>query len=379
MRDRDIKVTKSGSAIQLFQMDRKLSKHRILIDEAIEHVLNSSSFILGEHLLEFEQNFAKFIGVKGAVGVANGTDAIELAILSLNLPPNSKIATVANASNYSTTAIRATKFTPIYMDINPRTQLTDLFNVQLAIDLGADAVILTHLYGSVIVEIDQIIDYCKARNVPVIEDCAQAHGATIRNRKAGSFGDASTFSFYPTKNLGALGDAGLVASNDTEIITRLEKLRNYGWGDKYKIDNLGGRNSRMDEIQAAILNKLLPHLTSENQLRERYAHRIRGEVKNRYLEFLDESGNSNWHLMVVLTLHRAELSQYLESRGIQTGIHYPLLDSDQIGCQSYQRCNNLKNSYSTTKKILTLPMSPFLTDTEVTYLIQSLNDFHPSI
>lgn len=360
-------------------MDRKLSKHRILIDEAIEHVLNSSSFILGEHLLEFEQNFAKFIGVKGAVGVANGTDAIELAILSLNLPPNSKIATVANASNYSTTAIRATKFTPIYMDINPRTQLTDLFNVQLAIDLGADAVILTHLYGSVIVEIDQIIDYCKARNVPVIEDCAQAHGATIRNRKAGSFGDASTFSFYPTKNLGALGDAGLVASNDTEIITRLEKLRNYGWGDKYKIDNLGGRNSRMDEIQAAILNKLLPHLTSENQLRERYAHRIRGEVKNRYLEFLDESGNSNWHLMVVLTLHRAELSQYLESRGIQTGIHYPLLDSDQIGCQSYQRCNNLKNSYSTTKKILTLPMSPFLTDTEVTYLIQSLNDFHPSI
>jgi dTDP-4-amino-4,6-dideoxygalactose transaminase len=248
-----------------------------------------------------------------------------------------------------------------------------------AIELGANAVILTHLYGAVVNDIVKIVDYCRRRQIPVIEDCAQAHGASLKNRKAGSFGDVASFSFYPTKNLGALGDAGLVASNSNEIIARLEMLRNYGWADKYKIEVLGGRNSRMDELQAAILSKLLPYLSSENSTREACAAQVQREVRNQHLRFLKVAGVSSWHLMIVMTNNRDDLVNHLETNGIQTGIHYPVLDSHQIGCQQYLRCNALANSLDSVGKILTLPISPYLRDDELRYLIKSLNDFSPNI
>jgi aminotransferase EvaB len=365
--------------VLLFQMDRKISKHRREIDNAISEVLNSSSFILGEKLVQFEEEFAKYIGVDRAVGVANGTDAIELAIRSIDLSLGSKVATVANAANYSSSAIRAAGHTPVYMDIDSSTQLTNFKNVVEAIELGANAVILTHLYGAVVNDIVKIVEYCKRRDIPVIEDCAQAHGASLENRKAGSFGDVAAFSFYPTKNLGALGDAGLVASSNNQIIARLEMLRNYGWADKYKIEVLGGRNSRMDELQAAILSKLLPYLSSENNTREAYAAQIQREVRNQDLRFLKVSGVSSWHLMIVMTDNRDDLVRHLEARGIQTGIHYPVLDSHQIGCQQYPRCNSLANSLDSVGRILTLPISPYLREDEIHYLIKSLNDFSANI
>lgn len=361
--------------ILLFQMERKISKHRKEINDAISEVLNSSSFILGEKLVQFESEFAKYIGVGHAIGVGNGTDALELAIRSIDLPIGSRVATVANAAHYSTTAIRAAGHIPIYMDIESSTQLTSLKSVVEAIDLGANAVVLTHLYGAVVSEIFEIVQYCKSLNIPMIEDCAQAHGASLKNRKAGSFGDVSAFSFYPTKNLGALGDAGLVASNNNQLIERLEKLRSYGWGSKYKIDVLGGRNSRMDEIQASILIKLLPHLNSENSIREAYAAQIQSEVRNQDLKFLEVAGVSSWHFMIVMSNHRADLIRHLEANGIQSGIHYPILDSNQVGCKHYQKCNNLMNSVESSSKILTLPMSPFLTNDEISHLIRSLNNF----
>lgn len=365
--------------VSLFQMDRKISKHREEIDSAISEVLNSSSFILGEKLVQFEIEFAKYIGVDRAVGVANGTDAIELAIRSIDLSSGSKVATVANAANYATSAIRAAGHSPVYMDVDPSTQLTNLKNVVEAVELGANAVILTHLYGAVVNDTAEIVEYCHRLDIPVIEDCAQAHGASLENRKAGSFGDVASFSFYPTKNLGALGDAGLVASNNKEIIARLEMLRNYGWADKYKIEIPGGRNSRMDELQAAILIKLLPHLNSENTIRETYAAQIQREVRNQNFKFLKVAGVSSWHLMIVMTDNRDDLVRHLEVCGIQTGIHYPVLDSHQIGCQQYLRCNALANSIDSVGKIMTIPISPYLRDDELRYLIKSLNDFSPKI
>ena len=370
---------KNSIEISLFQMDRKLAKHGEAIGAAISEVLNSASFILGEKLLEFEKAFADYIGVANTVGVANGTDAIELAIRSLDLSPNSKIATVANASNYATTAIIATGHVPLFMDIDPKTQRTNLENVIEAVNLGANAILLTHLYGSIVSEINAIVEYCKKRAIPVIEDCAQAHGASLGGKLAGSFGDVSSFSFYPTKNLGALGDAGLVASNNIQLIARLKKLRNYGWSNKYFIEIPGGRNSRMDEIQAAILSRLLPSLDSENRNREVFADRIVNEVRNETIEFLDTEGKSSWHLLVVLSDKRAELIQHLSACGIQTGIHYPVLDSLQIGRIDYGQCKDLINSASTVGKILTLPLSPYLTNDEVTHLIESMNKFNPKV
>jgi dTDP-4-amino-4,6-dideoxygalactose transaminase len=368
-----------ATEISLFQMDRKLSKHRADIDAAISEVLKSNSFVLGEKLIEFEESFAEYIGVTYTVGVANGTDAIELCIRSLDLSPGSTIATVANASNYATTAIQAAGHIPLFMDIDSKTQLTNLDNVIEALNLGANAIVLTHLYGSIVSEISEIVTYCKEREIPMIEDCAQAHGATLQGRKAGSFGDVSSFSFYPTKNLGALGDAGLVASNNAELIERLKKLRNYGWSNKYKIEFPGGRNSRMDELQAAILSRLLPHLDEENSKRDTYVGRILKEVRNQSLSFLNTDGRSSWHLLVVLSNKRDELIEYLGKCGIQTGLHYPILDNFQIGRQNFQKCYDLVNSIDSAGKILTLPMSPYLTDDEVTHLINSLNNFNPEI
>lgn len=365
------------TTIEIFSMKRRIDKYENLIDAAFSEVLTSGSLVLGKQLTAFEDQFANFIGVKHCIGVANGTDALEFALKSLNLDPDTLVATVANAGNYATTSILACGLTPLFIDITSSTQLTSLQSVHEGVAAGAKALIITHLYGMPVSEIQQIANFCSQNSVFLIEDCAQAHGAKVGGTHVGTFGDLSTFSFYPTKNLGALGDGGMVATNNIKMASTIRSLRNYGWGNKYEIEVLGGRNSRLDEIQAAVLMKLLPFLTEENKRRGEIAHEVKKHVDNEFITFLDAGIGSVFHLFVLLTDHRTQLQNHLSELGIQTGIHYPINDSRQIGRETTLMCNNLSNSYRTTDKILTIPMHPYLTTDEILRITESLNSFIP--
>ena len=365
-------------AIPLFPMDRKIAKHRKLISEAMTGVINKSTFIFGDRVLEFESKFSKYLGVESTVAVANGTDALEIAIQCLNLPRGSDIATVANAGHYSSGAILKIGHRPIYIDIEQSTQLTNLSHVEKAIDLGARAVVITHLYGNPILETQSIAQLCKSKGVYLIEDCAQAHGASIDGRLVGTFGDLATFSFYPTKNLGAVGDAGAVVTSTEYLGGRLSSLRNYGWGKKYEIEYSGGRNSRMDELQAAVLIELLEFLDAENAIRVKHSTRILTGISNPFIQTLQSSIGSVFHLFVIMTDWRDQLVNFLNTQGIQTGIHYPILDTQQSSPGVQYNTANLEESLKSVRRILTLPMHPFLTDSEVDLIICALNEFRPS-
>jgi dTDP-4-amino-4,6-dideoxygalactose transaminase len=365
------------SGVPLFPLKRRVAKHRELIDSAIDEVLSGGSFILGNHLKFFEETFAEYLDVAYCIGVANGTDALELALRSLNLKTDSLVATVANAGNYSTTAILECGLIPIYLDVQAETQLTNIEYVIQAISLGAKAIILTHLYGTPVPGLPEIAKLCESKDVKLIEDCAQAHGATSHGKKVGSYGDVSTFSFYPTKNLGALGDGGAIVSNNEELAVAIRKLRNYGWSEKYRIELLGGRNSRLDDIQAAILTKLLPSLDAENAARQNFAKFLISRIENDFITTLDAQEESVFHLMVVKSPARRALVEHLQKNGIQTGVHYPILDSDQVDKEKFISINNLENSRASSTQLLTIPMHPYLEMSELELIVEAMNSFTP--
>lgn len=228
----------------------------------VDRVLKSHSYILGQEVASFEKEFAHYIGVQECLTVANGTDALELALKGVGVNPGDRVATVANAGFYSSTAIHAVGATPLYVDIDETTLTMSLSSLKSVANENSfpKAVILTHLYGQLAPNTLEIQQFCKEAGVKFIEDCAQSTGASLYGKKAGSFGDIATFSFYPTKNLGALGDGGAIVTDNLKISERIKKLRQYGWSEKYKVSLAGGCNSRMDEIQAAILREKLPCL-----------------------------------------------------------------------------------------------------------------------
>ena len=367
----------ASNGVPLFPLKRRVVQHRELIDSAINEVLSGGSFILGNHLKFFEETFAEYLGVAYCIGVANGTDALELALRSLNLKTDSLVATVANAGNYATTAILACGLKPIYLDVQAETQLTNIEYVIQAISLGAKAIILTHLYGTPVPRLPEIAELCESKGVKLIEDCAQAHGATSHGKKVGFYGDVSTFSFYPTKNLGALGDGGAIVSNNEDLAVALRKLRNYGWSEKYRIELLGGRNSRLDDIQAAILTRLLPSLDAENAARQNFARILISRIENEFITTLDAQEESVFHLMVVKSPARPALVEHLQKNGIQTGVHYPILDSDQFDKEKFIRINNLENSKASSTQLLTIPMHPYLEMSELESIVEALNSFKP--
>ena len=232
-------------------------------------MLASGWYILGRECAAFESEFAAYCGVAHCVSVANGTDALELALRGLGIGPGDTVATVANAGGYSTTAIRAVGAEPLYIDIDPSTMNMSAADLAARLTPAVRAVIATHLYGRM-ADLPALLAVTGRAAVPLVEDCAQAHGAAIGGKKAGSWGALACFSFYPTKNLGALGDGGAITTNDGQLAQRVKSLRQYGWSGKYQCAEYG-RNSRMDEMQAAILRAKLPHLDGWNARRREIA------------------------------------------------------------------------------------------------------------
>lgn len=354
----------------------RVDRHRVALDAAYGAVADSGWLVLGEHVANFETAFAEFVGVEACVGVANGTDAIELALRGTGSGPGSVVATAANAGGYAASAIRSIGATPVFVDVDPTTHTVTVDSLTPALEAGVDALVVTHLYGQLAPDIAAIADLCLEHNVVLVEDCAQAHGAQRDGRTAGSFGAAAAFSFYPTKNLGALGDGGAVCGG-SEVAARVRSLRQYGWSAKYTTDSVGGRNSRLDELQAAFLLAMLPSLVAENAERVAIANRYLADITSSHVELPTIAAPQHVaHLFVMQTDHRDELREYLSSHGVSTDVHYPIPDHQQ-SVVAENATVSLPVTEELARRSVSLPCYPGLDIQAIDHVIACINDFDP--
>ncbi len=346
----------------------------------LDRVISSGAVVLGPEVSSFEGEFAESLSSqRKVVSCANGTDAIYLALASLQLKPLDKVATAANAGFYSSSAISRAGLSVKYYDVDVLTGEVSLPTIDDLITLDVKVIIVTHLFGQLHKDIEIISQKCKANGVMLIEDCAQCQGASLNGRVAGTFGDLSTFSFYPSKNLGALGDGGAVSSDNPELIERIRRLRQYGWGEKYLVTVPGGINSRLDEIQAAFLRLLLPRLTMRNQLRREIGLQYQKGILNSNVTLPSHSlGLDNvFHLFVVRVQksHRQHFIDHLKVQGIGSGIHYPYPDHMAFGNLNAE--GELPNTEARAQEILSLPIFPELSETDVGRVIETVNTWKP--
>jgi dTDP-4-amino-4,6-dideoxygalactose transaminase len=352
--------------------------HESCADElrkVLDDVLDSGRFILGRECIRFETAFAAWCGARHALGVANGTDAIEIALRALGVGAADHVVTVANAGGYASTAILACGAMPVYVDVDATTMNLDVNALSAALTRGVGAVVLTHLYGRLAAPAD-IAKRCADAGVPLVEDCAQAHGARERGRMAGTFGAAGCYSFYPTKNLGALGDGGAIVTNDDGLADRVRQLRQYGWDAKYRATAAGGRNSRLDELQAAVLLAKLPLVDAHNARRREIALRYQTSIPNAAIDAPARGSESDVvHLYVVRSRHRDALATHLRREGVQTDIHYPVPDHRQPMLGSRYAATTLPVTERLADQILTLPCHPAMTEEEVSHVIAACAGF----
>lgn len=352
--------------------------HRTEYIEAFTRVLDSGWFLMGKELQHFEQAFATYCGTEEAIGVANGLDALTLIIRAYKelgiLEEGDEILVPSNTYIASILSISANQLNPVLVEPSLISYNIDPALLEQHITTKTKAILVVHLYGQ-LADMPSLTDVAKKHNLLIIEDAAQAHGAQLNGKKAGNWGDAAGFSFYPGKNLGALADAGAITTNDKELATVVQALLNYGSHEKYK--NLyKGVNSRLDEINAAILSVKLKYLDEETALRRTVADRYLAEIKNPkvILPTVKEAMAHVWHLFVVRSKNRDDLHQYLQGKGVQCLIHYPIPPHKQ---KAYSEWNQL--SYPIAEQIhsevLSLPISPVLSSTEVDQIIEVVNAY----
>lgn len=357
-------------------LKRHVASIEVEVQWAISNVVSSGWFVLGPEVEAFEREFAAYCGVAHCVTVANGTDALEMALRAAGIGTGSKVATVANAGMYSTLAILAVGATPVYVDICADTLLMSADELaSLLDDQEVDAIIVTHLYG-LMADMPGILSLARRRGATVIEDCAQAHGAQLGGKKAGSFGDLACFSFYPTKNLGALGDGGAVVTDRADWAEGVRLLRQYGWDARYHTRVRGGRNSRLDALQAAVLRVKLPRLDGWNARRRAIATAYTTRIRNPRVVCPEVYGQEyTAHLYVVRTQDRDALVRHLAAAGVVSDIHYPLADYQQDILRNELMGVQKPATESACAQVLTLPCFPEMTDHEVSYVIECVSSF----
>lgn len=347
---------------------------------AAQRVIASGWYILGAELQAFEQAFAQYVGAKHAIGVANGLDALALTLRAWKaqgrLRAGDGVVVPANTYIASVLAITENGLRPVLVEPNPATYNLDVRGVELGLAQGARAVLGVHLYGQ-LAPMAQIAALCRDRGVPLLEDCAQAHGAHSGGRMAGSFGEAAGFSFYPAKNLGALGDGGAITTSDDDLAALLTTLRNYGSERKYH-NARQGPNSRLDDMQAAMLGVKLPLLDEANARRRNVAERYCREIVNPHIVLpavAHEPGSHVWHLFVVRCCWRDRLAAHLAARGVQTAIHYPVPPHRQRCYTAELGHHALLLTEVLHREVLSLPMSPTLSETQIAHVIDAVNAF----
>ena len=341
---------------------------------AVERVLHSGRFILGEEVDQFEKAWAKFCGARFCVGVGNGMEAMELGLRALGIGAGDEVITTPMTAIATILAIMHAGATPVLADIDPETALLDLASVERCITSRTKATLLVHLYGQ-LHDMDRWIAFCSNAKIDFLEDCAHAHGAVWNGRHAGAFGQWGAFSFYPTKNLGAKGDAGALVTNSEEIASRAQRLRNYGSTNRYEHPE-AGLNSRLDEMQAAILSTRLHWLERFNARRQEIARRYSNGIKNPRVALPEQAASHVYHLFVVRCPDRDRLAKFLNEHGVETLIHYPIAAHQQGCCQSV-RCDSrgLSNAETHAQRCLSLPSHPQLSDDDVSKVIDLVNQF----
>lgn len=362
--------------IHFFDLTGQMKLLKTELDDAFSRVISSGHYILGEEVAAFEKEFAAYIGTRFAVGVASGTDALSLALRSLNITAGDEVVTVANTAVPTIVAISQAGAVPVFVDIEKDGFHMDPSLVEKHITPRTKAILPVHLYGQT-VSMDEILTLAQKHGLPVIEDACQAHGAKYGNKIAGNIGLMGCFSFYPTKNLGCVGDGGIITLNDEGLYEKLLLLRNYGQKSKYEHVSIG-INSRLDELQAAILRIKLKHLDRWNNRRGDIAKLYLQNIKNESIRLppQDERRKSVYHQFVVRASNRDQLQSWLSQNGVGTLVHYPT----PVHLQKAYAFLNVKNgdlprSENHCRSVLSLPSYPELSDNEVIQVCKLINDF----
>jgi dTDP-4-amino-4,6-dideoxygalactose transaminase len=371
--------------IKFLDLQKINAQYAAELKQAAADVIDSGWFLTGERVASFEKNLAQFNNSKHIIGVANGLDALRLilkAYIDMGImQEGDEVIVPANTYIASLLAISDNRLVPVLVEPNLQSYNLDINLIQQAITPKTKAIMVVHLYGQVCWN-DKLVEIAKNNNLKIIEDNAQAIGAIYNGTKTGNLGDAAGFSFYPGKNLGALGDAGAVSTNDDQLAERVRALGNYGSKKKY-VNEFQGLNSRLDELQAAFLDVKLKYIDTENQYRRQIAQRYLSEINNPNIilpvpvatQFATAENKEHvWHLFVIRCEKRDALQNYLAEKGIQTLIHYPIPPNKQL---AYKELNHLDFPITNTihDQVLSLPISPVVTNDEVSMVIQALNSF----
>ena len=373
------------NSIKFLDLQKINAQYAAQLKQVAADVIDSGWFLMGKQLDNFETNLAEFNGVKHAIGVANGLDALRLilkAYIDLGvMKEGDEVIVPANTYIASLLAISDNKLVPVLVEPNQKTFNIDFDLIERSITSKTKAIMVVHLYGQVCWD-EKLEILAKKHNLKIIEDNAQAIGAEYKGTKTGNLGDAAGFSFYPGKNLGALGDAGAVTTNDDALAEQVRALGNYGSKQKY-VNEFQGLNSRLDEIQAGFLDVKLKYIDTENQYRRQIAERYLTEITNPLIQLpfpinsnvkVGENKEHSWHLFVVRTQDRNRLQKYLAENDIQTLIHYPIPPNKQL---AYAAMNHLDFPVTNDihNEVLSLPISPVLANEEVTKVIEAINLF----
>jgi dTDP-4-amino-4,6-dideoxygalactose transaminase len=353
-----------------------LLAHKIEIESALARVLASGWYILGEEVAAFEREFAKSVGAGHAIGVANGTDALQLALRGLGVGAGDSVVTVPHTAVATVAAIELAGATPVLVDIDPATFTMDAARLGRAMGPNVKAIIPVHLYGQP-ADLAAILPIAERHGAAIIEDCAQAHGATLDGRAMGTWGRAGAFSFYPTKNLGALGDGGAVVTSDVALAARIRSLREYGWRDRY-VSSEAGLNSRLDEMQAAILRVKLRYLNAENARRREIASWYNESLARLPLKLpaIARGAAHVFHQYVVRTGRRDALREHLKRSGVGALIHYPVPVHLQPAYRDrVMRVGSLDASEAAAREVLSLPMFPELPRADVDRVCAAVRSF----
>lgn len=377
-----MKTDNTNSLISFLSLREVNDQYKEELKEAASRVIDSGWYLLGSEVNAFECAFAEFCGVKYCVGVASGLDALHLifrAYLEMGkLKKGDEVIVPANTYIASVLAITENGLNPVFVEPNDTTYNLDPKKVKINVTVKTRAILAVHLYGQ-ISEFDKLEKIAQEHDLILIEDSAQAHGATFNSRKAGNLGDASGFSFYPGKNLGALGDAGAVTTNDGELSKLVRHLGNYGSSKRY-VNDFRGINSRLDEIQAAFLSVKLKYLKNDTRARRSIATRYLKGIDSPLITLpkVDCPDAHVWHLFVIRTEYRDELMDYMSKADIQCLIHYPIAPYNQLAYKEYSSCfypitETLQN------QVLSLPISPRLSEPQVDKVIEIINAFESQV
>jgi dTDP-4-amino-4,6-dideoxygalactose transaminase len=352
--------------------------HKDAIQAAITRVLDGGAYVLGSEVECFERAFANYCGVTHAVGVGSGTDALILALRSLGIGPGDEVITVSHTALATVAAIIATGARPVLVDVDEASYTIDPPCIEEVVGPQTKAIVAVHLYGG-LADLDAIKVIAKRHELRLIEDCAQATGARYRDRRVGSIGDVACFSFYPTKNLSAIGDGGMVTTADPTLAARVRRMHQYGWNEARETEDIGV-NSRLDSLQAAILGTKLPHLESDNARRAAIAARYAGGLSGLPLGLpaMREECTHVYHLYVIACDERDALIEHLASHGIGCGIHYPVPVHRQKGYAEHVRVpeQGLPVTERLVQRIISLPIYPELGDAEVDRVNTAIRDFY---